>query len=276
MDKLAIITVVYNNYDVLKDFSKSLQKQENKNFELFISDLSDDKKNIDSKGVKINIFQDKNKGFAYGVNIALRAAIDKNYKYFCVINNDTSFKEDFISKCLSSIKKNPFSIIGGKIYYSGGYEYHKRRYKKINKGNMIWYAGGYIDWNHALSFHLGIDKVDIGQYDKFKITNFITGALMLFDKSVIDKIGFLDETYFLYFEDADYCVRAKNKKIPLFYDPTLMLWHKVSQSTGGSGSNIHMRYQTRNQLKFGLRYAPLKTKMHLIKNYLHRFLKEQS
>jgi len=273
MDKLAIITVVYNNYDVLKDFLKSLQKQNNKNFKLFISDLSDDKKNINPKGVKTKVLQDKNKGFAFGVNIALKAAIDKDYKYFCILNNDTYFKEDFVSRCLSSIKKNPTSIVGGKIYYARGYEYHKRRYRKKDKGNVIWFAGGYIDWKHAMSFHSGVDKVDKGQYDKFKETGFITGALMLFDQNIIDKIGFLDETYFLYFEDADFCIRAINKKIKLYYDPSVIIWHKVSQSTGGSGSNIHIRYQSKNQLKFGLRYAPLKTKLHLIKNYLYRFLK---
>ena len=97
---------------------------------------------------------------------------------------------------------------------------------------------------------------------------------MLFDKKAFDRLGFLDEGYFLYFEDADYCVRAKNKNIKLYYDPSVVIWHKVSQSTGGSGSDLHIRYQSINQLKFGLRYAPLKTKLHLIKNYLYRFLKD--
>lgn len=274
MDKLAIISVVYNNYEVLKDFTKSLAAQKSKKFELFISDLSDDKKSIDLKGISAKIIQDKNKGFAYGVNLALRKAIESGFKYFCILNNDTIFKENFVENCIVSIKKNPNSLRGGKIYYAPGYEYHKRRYKKDSKGKVIWYAGGHMDWKHALSFHFGVDKVDKGQFDKLKEVDFITGALMFFDKAVIDKVGFFDEVYFLYFEDADYCVRAKNKKIKLYYDPSVVVWHKVSQSTGGSGSDLHVRYQSRNQLIFGLRYAPLKTKLHLLKNYLYRFLKD--
>ncbi len=96
---------------------------------------------------------------------------------------------------------------------------------------------------------------------------------MLFDIDLINKIGFLDESFFLYFEDADYCIRALNKNVKLYYDPSIVIWHKVSQSTGGSGSDIQVRYQTLNQLKFGLRYAPLRTKIHLIKNFIYRFLK---
>ena len=130
MDKLCVISVVYNNYSVLKDFIDSLKNQDNKDFKLFISDLSDSKMPIDEKEINLQVLSDKNKGFAYGVNLAIKKAIEEGYKYFCVINNDTHFKRDFIGNALSSIKKNSQSIIGGKIYYAGGYEYFKKRYSK--------------------------------------------------------------------------------------------------------------------------------------------------
>ncbi len=273
MKKIAIISVVYNNYSILKDFLNSLNNQNNKNFKLFISDLSDNKTTINIKDFESQILTDKNKGFAYGVNLAIKKAMDEGFKYFCVINNDTSFENTFIHTVFLSFNKYPGSIIGGKIYYSSGFEYHKKRYLKKHKGNVIWYAGGYTDWNHAITIHRGVDQIDKGQYDKPQETKFITGALMLFDINVINKLGYLDESYFLYFEDADYCIRALNKNIKLIYNPLLLIWHKVSQSTGGSGSDIQVRYQAINQLKFGLRYAPLRTKIHLLKNFIYRFLK---
>ena len=273
MKKIAIISVVYNNYSILKDFLNSLNNQNNKNFKLFISDLSDNKKTINVNNFDSQIVTDKNKGFAYGVNLAIKKAIEEEFKYFCVINNDTSFENTFIDTVFLSFNKYPSSIIGGKIYYSSGFEYHKKRYLKKHKGNVIWYAGGYTDWNHAITIHRGVDQIDKGQYDKQQETEFITGALMLFDIDVINKLGYLDESYFLYFEDADYCIRALNKNIKLIYNPLLKIWHKVSQSTGGSGSDIQVRYQAINQLKFGLRYAPLRTKLHLLKNFIYRFLK---
>ena len=91
---------------------------------------------------------------------------------------------------------------------------------------------------------------------------------MIFNKSVIDKIGYLDESYFLYYEDADWCERAKKAGINLYYDPSIVIWHKNAQSTGGAGSKLHQKYQEKNRLKFGLKYAPWKTKLHLIINLL--------
>ena len=133
---------------------------------------------------------------------------------------------------------------------------------------MLWYTGGSIDWAHAITPHRGVDEVDEGQYDVFEKTEFINGCLMLFDQSVISRVGWWDESYFLYFEDADFCVRAQRKNVSLYYDPSIVIWHKVSQSTGGSGSKLHVKYQERNRLRFGLKYAPFWTKLHLVKNYL--------
>lgn len=90
---------------------------------------------------------------------------------------------------------------------------------------------------------------------------------MIFDKKVVERVGHWDEDYFLYFEDADFCEKAKRKKIQLYYDPSIILWHKNAQSTGGSGSSLQQKYQLKNRLKFALKYAPLKTKLHLLWNY---------
>lgn len=268
--KLAVVTVVYENYTVLQDFLKSLEKQTNKNFTLFIADLSKNKKPVERTTFETVIISGSNKGYAHGINIGLKKALENRIQFFCIVNNDTYFKDDFVDLTIKSILNHPSSIIGGKIYYAPGYEYHKNRYSKQELGKVLWYAGGSIDWNHALTPHRGVDEVDHGQYDKVGKTGFVNGALMLFDKSALDRVGFWDETYFLYFEDSDFCVRAKKMGLILFYDPHIVLWHKNSQSTGGPGSKLHEKYQRINRLRFGLKYAPLKTKLHLVKQWLFR------
>jgi len=268
--KLAVITVVYENYTVLQDFLKSLEKQNNKNFTLFVVDLSKNKKSIKATPFETIIISGLNKGYAHGINIGLKKASESGIHFFCILNNDTYFEKDFIDMSMRSLLDHSSSIIGGKIYYAPGYEYHKDRYSKQDLGKVFWYAGGSIDWNHALTPHRGVDEVDRGQYDKVEETGFVNGALMLLDKSAIDKLGYWDETYFLYFEDSDFCVRAKRMGIKLIYDPRIILWHKNSQSTGGPGSKIHEKYQRINRLRFGIKYAPLKTKLHLIKQWLLR------
>ena len=91
---------------------------------------------------------------------------------------------------------------------------------------------------------------------------------MMFDKKFFETVGPLDESYVMYYEDADWCMRARRAGIKLYYDPKIVIYHKNAQSTGGAGSELHGSYQRKNRLKFGFRYAPVGTKIHLLKNYV--------
>jgi GT2 family glycosyltransferase len=271
--KIAVITVVYQNYGVLNDLFLSLEKQTSKDFHIFISDLSDDKKTISDDDLLITVINAKNLGYAYGVNTALKEAIKHGFDKFCVINSDVLVSNNFVETVNQALFKSSNTIIGGKIYYAPGYEYHKERYEEDDLGKIIWYGGGTIDWDNVYVKHRGVDEVDQKQYDDPEETDFITGCLMAFDRSVIDQVGFWNEKYFLYYEDADFCERAKRKGIKLYYDPNIIIWHKNAQSTEGAGSALHQKYQGLSRLRFGLKYAPFNTKLHLIKNAAFNFLK---
>lgn len=186
---------------------------------------------------------------------------------YCVINDDVYFDKEFTMDLARSFQEHNNSCFGGKIYYAPGYEFHKDKYTKEQSGKVIWFAGGTVDWAHATTGHLGVDEVDQGQFDTGGETEFITGCLFCFDKEVVDAIGFWDEEYFLYYEDADYCERAKKAEIPLIYNPNLVIWHKNAQSTDGSGSKLHQELQKKAHLRFARKYAPMRTKLHVIKNY---------
>lgn len=263
---VAVVTVNYNNYAVTREFINSWSNLKTENYKIFISDLSDRPESIIGDR-KIEIISGKNKGYAHGVNLGVKRAIAQGFERFAVINNDTRISSDFLSTVNLALDGNSGSIIGGKIYYEKGFEFHKTNYQPEDLGKVIWYGGGISDWKNALTLHRGVDEVDNSQYDRFEKTDFITGCLMIFDKQVIDKIGFWDEGYFLYFEDADYCERAKKNGVNLFYDPKIIIWHKNAQSTDGSGSRLHQHYQKLNRLHFGLKYAPCRTKLHLLINY---------
>lgn len=267
--ELAIISVNYENYQVSEELLKSLGKQEKQNFHVYLADISTARKDIEQHDF-LEVLSGENKGYAYGVNLGLKKALEDGYTRFIVMNNDVELDSLFSQNALESIDKHPLSIIGGKIYYFSGYEYHKDRYKKDESGKVIWYAGGSVDWDHATISHRGVDEVDTDQYNSFEETGFITGCLMCFDKKTLEKIGMWDESYFLYFEDADWCEKAKRVDVKLYYDPSIIIWHKNAQSTGGSGSSIHVKYQKDSQMKFGMKYAPLRTKLHLLKNFMIR------
>jgi GT2 family glycosyltransferase len=265
MEKIAIITVNYNNYPVTKEFIDGFKDQTNKSFHIYIVDLSDQRNSLRLPESADVIFS-KNKGYAHGVNVGLKTAIANGFTQFVIINNDTEVSNNFVEAVLKSLSRNKSSIIGGKIFYYPGFEYHKDRYSKKDTGHVLWYAGGEIDWANMIVSHRGVDEVDDNQYNTESETKFVTGCLMCFDKKVLDTVGEWDESYFLYYEDTDWCERAKRRGIKLIYDPTIVIWHKNAQSTGGSGSSMHQRYQEKNRLRFAIKYAPLRTNLHLFKN----------
>lgn len=266
-NSLAIISVSLNK-KTIQSLIDSLTRQNDKNFRLYIVDISGNDEVYGALPPETKVIKRSNKGYANGVNEGLKEALKDGLEKFCVINDDTYFESDFIKSVLNSIKSQPSALIGGKIYYASGYEFHKDRYSKKDLGKVLWYAGGVVDWAHSQPKHLGVDEVDAKQFDIAGETQFITGCLMIFDKSVLDSIGFWDESYFLYYEDADYCERAKRSGLRLLYDPSIAIWHLISQSTGGSGSGLHRKFQRKNLVKFAVKYAPWRTKLHIVKNFI--------
>ena len=264
---IGLITVNYNQYQLTREFIDSLETVKNaSDLTVFIADVSTKKEDfkIGKYPMKVVIKPLPNKGYAYGINEGTKYFIKQGIDKFCAINNDIFFDRNFSIEAHRGFEKA--DIFGGKIYYAPGYEYHKK-YQKQDIGKVIWYAGGINDWKNVYTSHRGVDEVDNQQYEKFEETDFITGCMLFFNKKVIDKVGFWDENYFLYFEDSDFCERAKRSGFRLFYNPKIIIWHKNAQSTGGSGSPLQQKYQRKNQLIFGIKYAPFRTKLHLIKNY---------
>lgn len=262
-----IIIINYNQYKMTREFLESLAKvKEAAKAYVYIVDVSTEKEKINLKPYPFKhlvLEKKENKGYAHGVNSGVVHFLNQGIDKFCVVNNDIILDKKFLTEVEKTFRKE--HIFGGKIYYAPGYEYHKNRYKKNDLGKVLWYAGGINDWANSMMVHRGVDEVDRGQYDGFEKTDSITGCLLCFDKAVWEKVGAWDESYFLYFEDADFCERAKRQGFKLMYNPKIVIWHKVAQSTGGSGSGLHWKYQTKNRIKFGLKYAPWKTKLYLLK-----------
>lgn len=211
----------------------------------------------------------KNLGFSGGHNLAVKLALEKGADYILILNNDTFVDKNLVLELFNSMESNPIiGIAAPKIYFAPGFEFHKDRYKKEELGKVIWYAGGIMDWKNVLASHRGVDEVDKGQFDKEELTDFSSGCCMLVKKEVFEKIGLFDERYFLYYEDNDLCQRAKNNGFEIDYSPKAFLWHKNASSAGGSGSDLQDYYITRNRLIFGMKYAPLRSRVSLIREAL--------
>jgi len=207
---------------------------------------------------------DENLGFTGGNNVGIRYAIKRNADYVWLLNNDTVVDPKALS-LVDAFKEAGVGIAGSKIYFAPGREYHKDRYQKNERGRVFWFAGGNIDWANVYASHRGVDEIDQGQYDRIEETMFVTGCSMMVSRTVIDKIGLLDDKFYLYLEDLDFCLRASAVGFRLLYYPRSIVWHVNAGSSGGAGNPIHDYYITRNRLLVGMRYAAFRTKLALLR-----------
>ncbi|UYP48063.1 hypothetical protein NEF87_004348 [Candidatus Lokiarchaeum ossiferum] len=221
------ITIIFVNYKTSKLIDaclKSLTSQSFLNFNIVIVDNSPNNFDIlelESLKIKfkdifeISIFKPKfNLGFAGGNNYAIRRV---KTKYTFLLNCDTEIDDP---DCLSKI-----------------YEYmeaHKNvamlspKMKIFSNPNIIWYAGAKINpSNFYLSYHIGENRKDSGQFDKTIDTDYSVGAALFFRTEITNKIGFLDEIFFMYWEETDWNLTAKQNGYIIKYFPKTTVLHKV-------------------------------------------------
>lgn len=212
----------------------------------------------------------KNLGFTGGNNVGITYALEHQADFVWLLNNDT-FVDSHVLNMLRAFRNSKVGICGSKIYFASGHEFHHDRYKENDRGKVFWYAGGLVDWDNMYASHRGVDEVDRGQYDTEEETVFVTGCSMMIRRNVLARIGMLDDRYYLYLEDLDFCLRAQKAGFTLRYVPSSVLWHVNAGSSARPGNPLQQYYQTRNRLLLGFRYAALRTKIALLREAI-RFL----
>ena len=199
----------------------------------------------------------ENLGFAGGNNVGIRESLKHKNNFTVIINDDVILGKDFLVKMTSFMNCNPkVGIASPKIYFT-----------KDNR-EVIWYAGGNIDWNNIYTSHRGVDEVDKGQFDETVNTDLASGSCMIINNKVFEKTELLDEGFYLYWEDADFSQRVKRNDYEVVYAPVVTIWHKVSASAGGIGSKSNDYFLIRNRLFFAMRYAKFRTKIAVLKDTL--------
>lgn len=275
MTQIALVIINWNKPEMTIDTVKSILKIDSHGFKykIFLVDNGSSDKSIDifhqefsaNQNIKL-IETHSNLGFAGGNNVAIKHILKENFDQILLINNDVIVDPDFLKNLTKYVDK--YQIVAPKIYFAPGYEYHAQRYKSKEKGHVIWFAGGKMDWNNIYGSHIGVDEVDHGQWDQINDqVDFLTGCCLLINRQVFEKIGFLSEKYFMYLEDADFCHRAKLAGFKMAYIPESKIWH-INSGSSKSGGDLHNYFLTRNRLLFGFYYGRLRTKLALLKESL--------
>ncbi len=263
MDQVTIVIVNYEGQADTRECLTSLLEIKHTQFQFNVLVVDNGSiqafklpRSLTKKNIEV-VRSQANLGFTGGNNLGIWYARENyNPDYILLLNNDTTVEPMFLEEMIQFSKDHlDVGLIGSKIYFSKGREFHSETYAPSDRGKVIWFAGGSIDWPNLVAFHRGVDEVDRGQFDQSIQTDFITGCSLLIPRTVFEKIGGLNKDYFLYLEDVDYCLRAQQAGFKLGICPESVVWHKNAGSSGGAGSETSVYYQTRNRLYFALKYA---------------------
>jgi len=250
--KVAIILINYNGEEDTIACIESFKKITYKNYKIFLVDNASEERSRNvlkvycEKNAEIDLIQsEENGGFAAGNNIALKKSYKEGYDYFLLLNNDTEVKEDFLDELVSTAEKNKKAgLFAPKIYF-------------YDEPKMIWHAVCKFSWVGG-GKPLQYEEIDKDPSEKdVKKTQYVSGCAMLIKREVMEKIGYLSESFFMYYEDTDYSLRAKKAGFELLYVPSSHIWHKVSRSTNKAMTKptVHY-YHVRNALLLSKRQAP--------------------
>jgi len=196
-----------------------------------------------------------NLGFAGGNNIGIRHALDHGAEYVWLLNNDAEAAPDALTSLVEVMEHDlAIGIAGSKIYFH-------------NDRQRISFAGGLWEKGRLRLRMLGANQIDHGQFDNIDERGSVSGCSMLVRTRMIQDIGLMDESYFLYWEDTEWCHRAQQKGYKVLFVPASHVWHKVSASAGENSFAQHY-YFIRNGLHFLRRHDPYLLPLFCINNLL--------
>lgn len=216
------------------------------------------------------IFSPENKGFAAACNIGIIHFKKRDFKYIWLLNPDIVVAPGALSVLVEKavFYKNQV-LLGSKVLF-GSLNLEKALAEIPNKEIKfnIWSAGGKIEFSKLQIDMIGHGEKDLGQYELEKDCDYLPACSLFFPASIVDSIGYLPEEYFLYFEETDWCTRAKKAALNLKYLPSSVVWHCFDNNKLQTPNTVY--YYNRNNLYFWSKYTNLKLKIKisvLLKRY---------
>jgi GT2 family glycosyltransferase len=169
----------------------------------------------------------ENVGFAAGVNVGLERLRARDVATILLVNPDTEVATDFYAPLARAVAEGA-AIAGPKLVSPAAPGAPRR----------IWAAGGAVTFGRNLSTLFGHREQDRGQHDRPRDVTFLPGTVWLLARTLVDAIGPLDDGFFCYVEDVDYCLRATARGARLRYEPRSLVVHEGSAASGGGYTKL--------------------------------------
>jgi len=247
--RVCIVVLNLNGRQLLEKCLSTLIKTAYPNYKIIVSDNGSTDGSIEYlrqhwKSVD-TVALDKNYGFAGGNNRGAEYAL-KKYRcdYVLFLNNDTEIiQPDWLRIMVEVAERDQRNgIVGCKLLFPDG---------------RIQHAGAYF---HPLKVagHRGIFETDGGQYDDEREMDYVTGACFMVRRELIKTIGLLDDGYSpIYFEEADYCIKARKAGFKIVYTGKAKVVHYTSATTSREQDDKRYYIWEKNRLRFVRRNFPM-------------------
>ena len=185
----------------------------------------------------------ENVGFAAGANRGLVRALRQGFDYALLLNNDAFPADDMLARLLDETAPD-VALLSPKIFYE---EVPQR----------IWFAGGR---QHPCLLEMrdtGRGEPDGPRWAASRDVDYLLGTGLLVNLEAAGQVGWLDERFFMYYEDLDWSIRLRQAGYRLRLVADAHLYHRVSSSAGGVDSPLHRYYLARSSVLFFRRHGSL-------------------
>jgi GT2 family glycosyltransferase len=161
----------------------------------------------------------ENLGFAGGANAGIRRALEGACEYVLLLNNDTVVDPGFLTAMVNAARDQgpAFAAACPTTYF-----YDRR--------DVIYSTGGSYSLWRGSAKQIGRGKRDSGRERAVAERGYADGVCMLISRKAIEDVGLLDEAYFNYWEETDWCARARRAGFRCYYVPKAKVWHKAARS----------------------------------------------
>ena len=230
---LSVVILNFNTCDLLRDSIKSIfESTHNIDFEVIVVDnasVDNSCEMVKTEFPNVKLIENKkNTGFSHGNNLGIK---ETSGEYICLLNPDTVVKENTFEYLIKFMKENPeCGISGPKIYFGdGSIQFSFRSFPSFSTAlfNRASTLTKLFPKNPFSDAYLmtSTDRDQPGEVD------WLSGSCMVVNKKAIDEVGLLDENFFMYAEDVDWCYRMKQKGWKNFYCPSGTIIHYTEQSS---------------------------------------------
>jgi len=247
--KVSVMILNWNRKDVLLTSLQAVKKMDYPLFEIVVVDNASTDGSVAAVREKfpdvVLVVNDKNYGAIGGKNIGLRKAMESPVDYIYMVDNDIINAEDALTKLVEVAENDPTVGLVGAMMFD------------LSQPDIIFSAGGTIDYTENVSRGRGDAQKDVGQFNKTEAVDYLWGGALLARKNVLEKVGLFDPGYIGYwFEDTDLSVRVRKAGYKILFCPFAKVWHKPHATI--EQFSFRKKYlATRNAIRFMKKHAPV-------------------